>query len=51
MSQHDSDYNLSLRFPQGAGALSEFLLATFGRNAFALIVDEGGISTPFPSFQ
>ena len=29
--------------PQGAGALSEYLLATFGRNAFALIVDEGGM--------
>ena len=32
-----------LEVPQGAGALSEYLLATFGRNGFALIVDEGGI--------
>jgi len=32
---------------QGAGALSEYLLATFGRNAFALIVDEGGLPVLF----
>ena len=36
---------LKFEIPQGAGALSEYLLATFGRNAFALIVDEGGMLT------
>jgi len=37
---------LTFKASQGAGALSEYLLTTFGRNAFALIVDEGGVSTP-----
>ncbi|KAF9649050.1 carboxypeptidase S [Thelephora ganbajun] len=32
---------------QGAGALSGYLLATFGRNSFALIVDEGGTPALF----
>ena len=34
---------LKLEIPQGAGALSEYLLGSFGRNSFALIVDEGGM--------
>ena len=38
---------LTLKASQGAGALSEYLLATFGRDAFALIVDEGGTPALF----